>query len=61
MPIFDEFLETLDPIQLSEIAAKASKSQNDAFAGASQASTAVTIELLRQYHEWLIKQLHKHH
>lgn len=34
MPIFDEFLKTLDPIQLSEIAAKASESENDAFAGA---------------------------
>lgn len=57
MKSFDEFIRTLDPNELSEIATKAAKKQPDAFAGASQASTAVTLELLRKYHEWLLQQL----
>ena len=61
MPDFNDFLKTLNPAALSEIATKASASQKDAFAGVSQASTAVTIQLLRQYHEWLTTQLFELH
>lgn len=57
MKSFDEFIGTLDPNELSKIAAEAAENQLDAFAGASQASTAVTLELLRKYHEWLLQQL----
>lgn len=60
MENYDAFLKTVDPDQLSEIAGKAAASQNDAFAGASQASTSVTLALLRQYHEWLMQELHEH-
>ena len=57
MKKFDDFLETLNPSDLSEIAAKEASTQTDAFAGTSQAATAVTIEIIRQYHEWLTQQL----
>lgn len=57
MKSFDEFISTIDPVTLSDIAAKAAAHHEDAFAGASQASTAVTLELLRLYHEWLSQQL----
>lgn len=57
MKSFDEFISTIDPVTLSGIAAKAAARHEDAFAGASQASTAVTLELLRLYHEWLSQQL----
>lgn len=61
MPNFDEFLKTVDPIALSEAAAKAAANHDNAFAGASQASTTVTIQLLRKYHEWLTVQLSELH
>ena len=57
MKTFNDFLSTLDAEKLSNLAADAAAKQTDAFAGASQASTAVTLELLRQYHEWLMEQL----
>lgn len=57
MKSFEEFLKSVDPAKLSDVAANAAATQKDAFAGASQASTAVTLELLRLYHEWLSQQL----
>ena len=57
MESFEEFLKLVNPASLSNIAANAAATQKDAFAGVSQASTAVTLELLRLYHEWLVQQL----
>ena len=57
MKSFDEFVKTIDPVKLSNIAADAAAHQENAFAGSAQASTAVTFELLRLYHEWLSQQL----
>ncbi len=57
MKSFEEFLKSVDPVKLSDIAANAAAKQENAFAGASQASTAVTLEFLRLYHEWLSQQL----
>lgn len=57
MKSFDEFISTLNPSELTEVSAKAAASQQDAIAGISQSATAVTIELLRRYHEWLTEQL----
>ena len=61
MPDFKKFLETINPEDLSKIASDSAANQANAFAGVSQASTAVTLELLRQYHEWLTKQLSELH
>lgn len=61
MPNFDDFLATLNPSELAEISAKAATSQTDAFAAVSQSAASVTIELLRQYHEWLTSQLRELH
>ena len=47
MKTFNDFLSTLDAEKLSNLAADAVAKQTDAFAGVSQASTAVTLELLR--------------
>lgn len=58
---FNEFLKTVDPDSLSELAANVAAQHENAFAGASDASTTVTIQLLRQYHEWLIAQLSELH
>ena len=54
MKSFDEFVKTIDPVKLSNIAADAAAHQENAFAGSAQ---AVTLELLRLYHEWLSQQL----
>ncbi len=54
MKTFNEFLATLSAEKLSEVAANAAAtSQGDGFAKTTKASTAVTLELLRLYHEWL--------
>lgn len=58
MKTFNEFLATLSAEKLSEVAANAAAtSQGDGFAKTTKASTAVTLELLRLYHEWLSQQL----
>ena len=55
MKSFNEFLQTVDPVQLSEHAANSAKGKN-VYEASSSAAIATTLQLLKQYHEWLSEQ-----
>lgn len=57
MKSFDDFLLSANLEQAIKIADEASKNCDNVLEASSCANTSFTIELLRQYHEWLTKQL----
>lgn len=57
MQNFDDFLQTLDQTKLVESGTANVDTNKDPVYNASTISTSISLELLRQYHEWLMKQL----
>lgn len=57
MKNFEDFLLSADIDNAIKVADKASQNCENIVSASASANTAFTIELLRQYHEWLMKQL----
>lgn len=57
MKNFDDFLISADMKKAIQLADEESKKCDNLVSASSCANTTFTIELLRQYHEWLMKQL----
>lgn len=55
MKPFEEFLESIDPAEVTSAAEEAAKDL-PVLSASSAASTAVTLFLLRKYHEWISSQ-----
>ena len=59
MKSFDDFLQTVDPVQLSEQAANSATGEN-VYEAMSSAIVTTTLQLLKQYHKWLSEQFEEH-
>ncbi len=57
MQNFNDFLQTLDQTKLVESGTANVDANKDPAYNASTISTSISLDLLRQYHEWLMKQL----
>ena len=57
MQNFDAFVQALDQSEIIALGAESLDVNSNPVTNASALSTSISLEILRQYHEWLMKQL----